>query len=194
MPNWPRRRGFQGSRKTRISHSGSSAFQAKKRFAVRPGKSVQASPMWGKQFFTSSSILWIFNYYELYEETLKPGPDIANCLMGLFPQKLTTIINEMIEGGAFAKVQNPLSWLSPNPAIYPWKKQTYAHLKASEKDVIDHVIEQYSDWSARAISDYSHQDMPWLASKEGEEIDYELAFYREVPYSVRNYDEEREEA
>jgi hypothetical protein len=35
--------------------------------------------------------------------------------------------------------------------------------------------------------------MPWMASKEGEDIDYELAFYREPPYSVRNYGPEIEE-
>jgi uncharacterized phage-associated protein len=35
-------------------------------------------------------------------------------------------------------------------------------LKASEKEVIDRVIEQMSDWSATAISNYAHKDMPWL--------------------------------
>jgi len=69
-------------------------------------------------------------------------------------------------------------------------KPNLKNLKASEKDVIDKVIEQYSDWSASAISDYSHKDMPWLATKDGETIDYELAFYRESPYSVRTYDED----
>jgi regulation of enolase protein 1 (concanavalin A-like superfamily) len=49
-----------------------------------------------------------------------------------------------------------------------------------------------SDWSATAISQYSHNDMPWRATKEGEEINYELAFYREIPYTVRNYIEEME--
>ena len=66
-------------------------------------------------------------------------------------------------------------------------------LKASEKEVIDRVVEQMSDWSASAVSNYSHNDIPWLASKEGEVIDYELAFYREAPFSVRNYGEEIEE-
>ena len=66
-------------------------------------------------------------------------------------------------------------------------------LKASETEVIDRVIEQMSDWSAAAISQYSHKDMPWIASKEGEIINYELAFYREAPFSVRNYGEEHEE-
>ncbi len=50
-----------------------------------------------------------------------------------------------------------------------------------------------SDWSASGISDYSHNDMPWKASKEGEIIDYELAFYRTPPFSVRNYGNEIEE-
>ena len=81
----------------------------------------------------------------------------------------------------------------PQTRYLPLEKADLRELKASEKEVIDQVIEQFSGWSARAISDYSHKDMPWLASKEGEEINYELAFYRERPFSVRNYEEEREE-
>jgi hypothetical protein len=50
-----------------------------------------------------------------------------------------------------------------------------------------------SDWSALAISNFAHKDLPWLATKEGEEINYELAFYRETPFSVRNYTDEMEE-
>jgi len=29
-----------------------------------------------------------------------------------------------------------------------------------------------------------------MATKDGEEINYELVFYRDTPYSVRNYNEE----
>jgi uncharacterized phage-associated protein len=75
----------------------------------------------------------------------------------------------------------------------PLVKADLKELKASETEVIDRVIEQMSDWSAAAISQYSHKDMPWIASKEGEIINYELAFYREAPFSVRNYGEENEE-
>jgi uncharacterized phage-associated protein len=59
--------------------------------------------------------------------------------------------------------------------------------------VLDKVISQMSDWSAAAVSKYSHKDMPWIATVEGEEIDYELAFYREPPFSVRNYGLEAED-
>ena len=54
--------------------------------------------------------------------------------------------------------------------------------------MIDQVLNQFSDYSAKAISDYSHQDMPWKATNDGEIIDYELAFYREPPFSARVYD------
>ena len=55
---------------------------------------------------------------------------------------------------------------------------------------MDHVIRQMSDWNASKISNYSHKDLPWLATKEGDYISYNLVFYRELPYSVRVYDEE----
>ena len=72
------------------------------------------------------------------------------------------------------------------------EKADLTELLASEKEVIDRVIEQMSDWSASSISNYSHKDIPWLATKEGEDINYELAFYREAPFSVRNYGDEIE--
>jgi hypothetical protein len=50
------------------------------------------------------------------------------------------------------------------------------------------VLNQFIDFSARAISDYSHKDIPWKATNEGEVIDYELAFYREPPFSARVYE------
>jgi len=62
-----------------------------------------------------------------------------------------------------------------------------------KKEVIDRVIDQFSDWSAKAISEYSHKDIPWMATKDKEPIDYELVFYRTPPYSVRSYLNEEEE-
>ena len=59
----------------------------------------------------------------------------------------------------------------------------------AEIEVIDNVINLLSGMSATDISHYSHEDMPWKASKEMDEIDYELAFYRTAPYSVRTYND-----
>lgn len=128
-----------------------------------------------------------FNYYEIYEEHLS-GAEYRKLPFGPVPQKLDSIINQMISNKILKRFNTEYHGY-PQTRYIPLAKSNLTNLKASEKEVIDRVIEQYSDWSASAISDYSHKDMPWLASKDGEVIDYELAFYRESPYSVRTYDE-----
>ena len=129
-----------------------------------------------------------FNYYEQYEEHLT-GSKYRKLPYGPVPQKLDTIIDQMIKADKLQIVKTIYHGYAQTRYL-PLVKANLTEFKASEKDVIDKVIEQMSDWSASAISDYSHKDMPWMASKEGEEIKYELAFYREAPFSVRNYGED----
>lgn len=132
-----------------------------------------------------------FNYYELYEEHLT-GAKYRKLPYGPVPQKIDSIINQMIDNNQIQRVKT--EYLDYTQTRYlPLLKANLTELKASEKETIDRVIEQMSDWSAATISNYSHKDMPWLASKEGEEISYELAFYRDSPFSVRNYGNEIEE-
>jgi uncharacterized phage-associated protein len=131
-----------------------------------------------------------FNYYELYEEQLT-GASYRKLPFGPVPQKLEIIIKQMIENGQLQRVKTEYFGL-PQTRYLPLEKANLTETKASEKEVIDRVIEQMSDWSAAAISNYSHKDIPWLTSKEGDEIDYELALYREAPFSVRNYGNEIE--
>jgi len=132
-----------------------------------------------------------FNYYELYEEHLT-GAKYRKLPYGPVPQKLDIIIGQMMEKGMIQRIKTEY-YDKMQTRYIPLAKADLTELKASEKEVIDKVIEQMSDWSASAISSYSHKDMPWLASKEGEEINYELAFYRDAPFSVRNYGDEIEE-
>jgi len=129
-----------------------------------------------------------FNYYELHEEHLS-GAIYRKLPFGPVPKNLDTIIKSMIDEGELKRIKT-LYHNFPQTRYLPLRKADLTELRASEKDVIDKVIDQFSDWSAKAISDYSHKDIPWLASKDGKEINYELVFYREAPFSVRNYQEE----
>lgn len=130
-----------------------------------------------------------FNYYELYEEHLT-GAKYRKLPYGPVPQKLDAILHQMIEKGQLQRVKTEYHGY-PQTRYLPLVKSDLRELKASEKEVIDRIIEQMSDWSAAAISSYSHKDMPWLASKEGDYISYNLAFYRDLPYSVRVYEDEK---
>lgn len=129
-----------------------------------------------------------FNYYELYEEHLT-GAMYKKLPYGPVPQKLDAIINQMIAANQLQRIKTEFKGY-PQKRYLPLEKANLTILKASEKDVIDKVIEQMSDWSATAISDYSHKDLPWEVTEEGKDINYNLAFYRELPYSVRVYDED----
>jgi len=128
-----------------------------------------------------------FNYYELFEEHLT-GATYRKLPYGPVPQQIDSIINQMIDNSQLQRVKTEYHGF-PQTRYFPLEKADLTELKASEKEVIDKVIGQMSDWSAAAISNYSHHDLPWEVTDEGKEISYELAFYREHPYSVRVYDE-----
>ena len=132
-----------------------------------------------------------FNYYELYEEHFT-GAKYYKLPYGPVPQHTQAIINQMIKDKNIQRIKTDYHNYKQTRYI-PLTKPNLKTLKASEKEILDRVIEQFSDWSAKAISDYSHKDIPWLVSKDGAEINYELALYRETPYSVRVYDEETDE-
>lgn len=129
-----------------------------------------------------------FNYYEIYENHLT-GAAYRKLPYGPVPNNISSIIDKMIEKGEIQRLKTEFHGYHQTRYI-PLIKPDLTELKASEIEVVDHVINQLSDYYASAISDYSHKDIPWLATEEGDVIDYELTFYREKPYSVRNYDNE----
>ncbi len=132
-----------------------------------------------------------FNYYELYEEHLT-GAKYRKLPYGPVPQKLDTIISQMMESGQIKRIKT--EYFDKIQTRYiPLVKADLTEFKASEKEVIDKVIEQMSDWSATIISNYSHGDKPWKATDNNNEIHYELVFYRRPPYSVRVYEEDEQD-
>lgn len=132
-----------------------------------------------------------FNYYELYKESVT-GATYRKLSFGPVPQKLDTIIAQMIDKKILQRIKTEFHGY-PQTRYIPLQKPDLTQLRASEMEVIDKVIDQMSDWSAAALSNYSHKDVPWLATKVGEEIDYALALCREPPFTVRNYGNETEQ-
>ncbi len=129
-----------------------------------------------------------FNYYEKYEEQLTGATYIKN-KYGPTPIELTKIIDQMEEMDEIRIIKDQY-YGYPQKRYIPLKKADLTKLKASEKEIIDQVVNQLSDKTAAEISKYSHEDVPWKATKEKEAIDYELVFYRMPAYSVRSYPDE----
>ena len=105
------------------------------------------------------------------------------------PEGIETIIQQLIVNEYVVRVKIKHGKKIAN-RIIPLVQSDLTELKASEKEVIDQVLTQTSSWSLSHIESYLQNDMPIKISKENETIDYELALYRESPYSVRNYESE----
>ncbi|MDR0295989.1 MAG: DUF4065 domain-containing protein [Prevotellaceae bacterium] len=131
-----------------------------------------------------------FNYYEIYEEHLT-GVRYKKLPYGPVPHHLNSIINQMVADKQLQRIKTEYHGFTQIRYL-PLVKSDLTQLSAAEKTVIDDVIRQMSDWNANQISEYSHKDMPWRATDEGNYIGYNLVFYRRPPFSVRIYPEDED--
>lgn len=129
-----------------------------------------------------------FDYYEKYEEQLI-GARYRKNRHGPTPIEFRKLVNKMIEKKEIAKFAKK---------YYGYDQTGYSALRkadlfkfnGNEIEVINNVLNRLSDMNANQISDYSHNDVPWLTTEEQEIIEYESVFYRTPAYSVREYSEE----
>ena len=128
-----------------------------------------------------------FDYYEKYEEQLIGATYVKN-RYGPTPLEFKKIVGNMIDQ-EITKVKDKY-FEYPQTKYLPLRKPDLSKLQASEVGVVDDVLNRLSDMNANQISEYSHNDVPWLTTKDGEIIEYESVFYRTAPYSVREYTED----
>ncbi len=131
-----------------------------------------------------------FDFYEKYEEQLIGAKYIKNHY-GPTPLEFKKIVEEMIKNKEIEVIKSKY-FRYPQTKYLPLREPDLSRLKAHEKELIDEVLAKLSDKNASQISEYSHNDVPWLVTKDGEIIDYETVFYRTPPYSVRTYSEDSE--
>jgi len=128
-----------------------------------------------------------FNFYEKYEEQLI-GATYTKNKYGPTPNEFLKIVEKMIENEEIEKIKSK-HYEYPQTKYIPIKEANLSIFNANEIRVIDDVLNKLSDMNATQISEYSHGDVPWITTEDGQIIDYESVFYRTAPYSVRSYDE-----
>ena len=129
-----------------------------------------------------------FNHFELNEEQLT-GLLYTKQAFGPSPENITGILKEMEKEGKLQRFKGNYKGI-PLIKYLPGVHPNLMKLGAAEKEVIDRVLEQFSHWPANALNAYTSEEMPLRATKQGDAIDYELAFYRKSPHSVRIYDDD----
>jgi len=130
-----------------------------------------------------------FDFYEKFEEQLVGATYIKNHY-GPTPVEFKTIVDDMVKNGEVVKVEGKY-FNYPQRKYLPIREPDLTKLKdARELRHIDEVIARLGDKNATELSEYSHEDTPWLVAKENQPLDYEAVFYRTPKTSVRNYDEQ----
>ena len=128
-----------------------------------------------------------FDFYEKFEEQLIGATYIKNHY-GPTPVEFKVIVNDMVENGEIVKVEGKF-FNYPQRKYLPVREPDLTKLKdARELRHIDEVIARLGDKNATELSEYSHEDTPWIIAKENQPLDYEAVFYRTHKTSVRNYD------
>ncbi len=126
-----------------------------------------------------------FDFYEKYEEQLIGATYIKNHY-GPTPVEFKTIVEKMMADQDIVKIKD--SYFDyPQTKYLPLRKANLSGIKANEIELIDGVLNKLSDMNATQISEYSHNDVPWLTTGNGEVIEYESVFYRTPIYSMREY-------
>jgi transcriptional regulator with XRE-family HTH domain len=126
-----------------------------------------------------------FNYYEKYEEQIIGATYIKNH-HGPTPIEFQAIVNEMIESKEIEVVKSKY-FQHLQKKYLPHRESDLSVFNANEIKLIDDVLQKLSSMNASTISEYSHQDVPWMITPDRQKIDYESVFYRTPAYSVREY-------
>lgn len=130
-----------------------------------------------------------FDYYEKYEEQLIGATYIKNHF-GPTPVEFKKLVSEMEKKGEIEVVKSKYFQHEQKKYLAVRQADLSKLLSAQELEHINGVLDRLSNMNAIELSEYSHQDVPWIVAEEGKPIDYESVFYRTSKTSVRDYGED----
>ena len=148
---------------------------------------VGAKPAIGETVLYKLLYFIDFDYYEKHEEQLIGATYLKN-KYGPTPLEFRKIVDQMMVKGEIIEIKDKY-FEYPQRKYLPLRKPDLGILKGNEIEVVNDVLDRLSEMNARQISDYSHNDVPWLTTENGKVIEYEAVFYRTPAYSVREYDD-----
>ncbi len=173
------------SNEIRISIPKSNIFKLKETLVYILNK-VGAKPNIGETVIYKLLYFIDFDYFEKYEEQIIGCTYIKN-YHGPTPVEFIKVMELMIKDREVEKVKSEY-FKYPQTKYLALRNPNLEVLKANELALIDEVLSRLSDKNAKQISDYSHNDVPWITADNGKPINYESVFYRTKEYSVRSYD------
>lgn len=126
-----------------------------------------------------------FAYFENYESYLSTGT-YKKLPFGPALEGWGNIVDELVSQGDIVKVKIPLDGVVQNKLI-PLRSADLTLLKACEIGLMNDILQLYGRFPAEKLAELLQKDVPIKVTGMGENINYELTFYREFPFSYRIY-------
>jgi transcriptional regulator with XRE-family HTH domain len=136
--------------------------------------------------------LLYFIDFDYYEKTGKSITGLTYIRNHHGPTPMATfgsVVKAMKDAGELEVIDT--KYFNYNQKKYlPVKKPRLENVTADELQHVDEVLNRLSDKTASELSSLSHRDMPWLATKENQKIEYQLAMYRTTETTVKEPEDE----
>jgi len=124
-----------------------------------------------------------FNFYEKYFQSIT-GVEYIKLPKWPVPKIMDLVLPQMEQEQSIKQIEVPYFHYTQQK-ILPLVLPDTSILSAIEIQEIDNVVNMYSDKSADWLSNWSHGDMPYKATKKiGDTISYRLVGYRDPMYCV----------
>ncbi len=127
-----------------------------------------------------------FDFYEKHGRSLTGATYMKNH-HGPTPKQFKPVADEMIVAGELERVRSKYFQYDQKKYL-PRRKADLNAFTAIETEQIDDVLARLSDKNGSELRAYSHDDVPWLATENQNDIDYNLVFQRTQPYSQRDHE------
>lgn len=124
-----------------------------------------------------------FDFYELHTRSLT-GETYMKNRYGPTSKNLVKLLREMEQRGQIKQTKQT----SPDYVQHKFTPLVECQpdfFSPQELDHMDDVIGRLGKMNAKALTDYSHEDIPYLAADMMENLRYKTVFYREDDYSAR---------
>ncbi len=145
-------------------------------------KHEQQNPNFGKTLFYKMLYFSDFDHYERFEKSIT-GSDYRKIENGPAPCIFDKIVASLKEKGYVKQFSNNVGGMRQIRYML-LKEPEFSGLASDEFNQLKMSMKKLEGMTAKQVSSYSHEDMPYKSTKMKDLIDYELVFYRNPQYSV----------